>query len=195
MEDFKTYLDLGFHHITDPKGYDHILFIATLCAVFRVSEWKKVLLLATAFTVGHSVTLALSALDIVHFSSTLVEVLIPITILLTALYNIIFYAKRNERSKVYLNYLITLGFGLIHGMGFSTFFKAIMGSSKGIMLPLFAFNLGIELGQILIVCLLLLTLYLLTITCRIVHRDWTLFVSGAGFGLAVIMLLERIVTP
>lgn len=192
MDNFKMYFAIGFNHISDPKGYDHLLFVATLCAFYSYTDWKKILILVTAFTAGHSITLALSALNIFIFSSKLVEILIPITILLTAIYNIWFYPQRNKQVKLPLNYIMALFFGLVHGLGFSTFFKAMMGGAKGILLPLFSFNLGIEIGQILIVLSLMLILYLLTIFFKIIHRDWTLFISGAGFGLALVMIFERL---
>ena len=122
---FSTYLELGFDHILDMKGYDHILFVIVLCAVYKVSEWKKILILVTAFTVGHSVTLAMSALNVVSFKAEIIEFLIPLTILITALYNVL--EKKKSHLNINWNYVMALFFGFIHGLGFSNYFKALLG--------------------------------------------------------------------
>ena len=153
-----AYTELGFDHILDPQGYDHILFVVALCAIYLIQDWKKVLILVTAFTIGHSLTLALSSLKIVNISASLVEKLIPITIILTCIYNI-WKARTNlpskqstvREEKVMANYVLALGFGLIHGLGFSNFFKAMLGRDESIVMPLLSFNIGVELGQIVIV--------------------------------------------
>ena len=117
---FSTYLELGFDHISDINAYDHILFLVALCAIYRLKEWKKILVLVTAFTIGHSITLALAALDIINFPSKIVEFLIPVTILITSLYNVIAPTNRLENTtfnkKISVNYFFALFFGLIHGL-------------------------------------------------------------------------------
>jgi hypothetical protein len=192
MSEFFVYLKLGFEHIANIRAYDHLLFIVTLCAVYTWKEWKKVLVLVTAFTLGHSLTLALSALDIFRLPSDLVEIVIPFTILITALHNVI--AKKAEgrtfSKPVTVNYFFALFFGLIHGMGFANFFRSLMGDTSDIMLPLFSFNLGIELGQIGIVVVFFLLLLALTRLFFINHRNWTIFVSGAGAGVAVVLIIQ-----
>jgi hypothetical protein len=185
---FFTYLQLGIGHILDPNGYDHIVFIVVLCAAYTAQEWRRVLWLATAFTVGHSLTLALVALQIVQPNTQLIETLIPLTILLTAIYNVL---PRNARvTHIRWHYVLALAFGWIHGMGFSTFFRALMGEKNDILFPLLAFNLGIEVGQL---CIVLLILGIATVFFRFFgtkERDWTLFVSGIGFGIALVLLLR-----
>lgn len=146
---FKAYLQIGLEHILDLQGYDHILFIVTLCAIFFVSQWKQLLILVTAFTVGHCLTLALSALSIININAGIIEFLIPLTILATALYNIF----RSGHLNMSVHYMMTLFFGLIHGLGFSNFFKALLGKEESIIQPLLAFNIGVEIGQLIIVAI------------------------------------------
>ncbi len=199
---FGTYLQLGFEHISDLNGYDHILFIVALCAIYRLSEWRKVAILVTAFTIGHSITLALAALDIIPIKPALIEFLIPVTILATALYNVIAHKMEPDREeitstfnrKINLNYLFALLFGLIHGMGFSNFFKSMLlpGEEGEMVKQLLAFNIGVEVGQLTIVIMILIISFLAFNLLKIRQREWNLFVSGAAAGVALIMALERI---
>lgn len=193
MEQFFFYLQQGVNHITDLNGLDHMIFIMTLCAVFTFSQWRQILILVTAFTIGHTITLAISGLQIISINQKLVETLIPVTILLTSIFNIT--GKSNSTKRFQLNYLLALAFGLIHGMGFSNFFRAMMMgiSNDSIMFPLFSFNLGIEIGQLLIVGSLLLALILFTATFNVKHRDWNLVVSGAGGGIALTMIVKAFI--
>ncbi len=185
---FSTYLQLGFEHILDLNGYDHILFVIALCAVYRYTQWKNILILVTAFTIGHSITLALSALDIIVFRSDIIEFLIPLTILLTAMFNVV--RKKDTQQKVMTNYGLALFFGLIHGMGFSNYFKALLGREENITLPLFSFNIGVELGQIVIVLLTVLAGYLFARGLNVKQREWNLFISGAAAGISFVLLME-----
>src|SRR5690554_5088669 len=138
---FITYLQLGFNHITDFNGYDHMLFLLALTAIYTHKQWKKVLVLVTGFTLGHSLTLALAGLSIVQVNSNFIELLIPVTILITAIFQFISLVK-NTKQNLTINFLATTFFGLIHGLGFSNFFKAILGSTNELILVLFSFNLG-----------------------------------------------------
>lgn len=194
MSEFSAFLQLGFEHISDLQAYDHLLFIVTLCAVYEWREWKKLLILVTAFTIGHSVTLALSALDILRMPADLVEFLIPVTILLTALHNLLPVKKSVSSAswQVSTNYLLALFFGMIHGMGFANYFRNLFGEMGSIVKPLFAFNVGIELGQIMIVLLFFGGYFLLTKLFQFKHRDWNLFVSGAGAGVAITLILDQL---
>ncbi|MBX2815968.1 MAG: HupE/UreJ family protein [Saprospiraceae bacterium] len=191
MSQFSVYLQLGYEHIADLAAYDHMLFVITLCAFYSWRDWKKILILVTAFTIGHSVTLALSALNILSIDQTLVETLIPFTIFVTAIHNIWIRKTPEVPRKVSSNYLIALFFGFIHGMGFSNFFKALTGG-ESIVLELFAFNVGLEIGQLLIVVSFFVLYYLLDRIFSVKHREWNLFVSGAGAGVALIMILEAL---
>jgi len=192
MSEFLTFLHVGFRHITNVEAYDHMLFVTTLCAVYRLKEWKKILVLVTAFTIGHSLTLVLSALDIIRVPASLVEILIPVTILLTALHNIGMKSTSGSTFSrtISVNYSLAMFFGLVHGMGFSNYFRTLMGDSGNIILPLFSFNAGIELGQMLIVLCFFGALLVLSQFLKIKHREWTLFISGAGAGVAVILILK-----
>ena len=185
---FRLYLELGIEHIADMQGYDHILFVAMLCAVYTFKEWKKVLILVTAFTIGHSLTLALATLNIIRVSGAWVEFLIPVTIFITATGNIMNSKPGNTSARV--KYSLALFFGLIHGLGFSNYLRSLLGSHDSILLPLFAFNIGVELGQILIVlCILILTA--LALFFKVKQRDWVLVLAGAGAGIALTLMLER----
>jgi len=197
---FQTYLQLGFEHISDIQGYDHILFIIALCAIYRLGEWRKVAILVTAFTIGHSITLALAAMDIIPINGDLIEFLIPVTIFITAIYNVVVHRFESNDvegtfdRRVRLNYLFALLFGLIHGMGFSNFFRSLVlpGQENSFIKQLFAFNVGVELGQLLIVGLILLASFVAFTVLKIQQRSWNLFISGAAAGISLIMALERI---
>jgi HupE / UreJ protein len=195
MSTFSVYLQLGFEHIADIRGYDHMLFIITLCAVYALKDWKKVLVLITAFTIGHSVTLAMSALDIMRMDPDLVEFLIPVTIFLTAMHNVIWHrstgALFSKGDRVH--YALALGFGFIHGMGFSNYFRALLGSSDSIVMPLFSFNVGLELGQLCIVIIFFLFYAVLKSFATIQQREWNLFFSGAGAGISIILIIEKFI--
>lgn len=185
---FRTYLQLGFDHILDLAAYDHILFVVALCAVYQVHEWRRILILVTAFTIGHSVTLALSALNVVVFNAGVIEFLIPVTILVTALYNV--WNRNKSKSMISVSYMMAMFFGFIHGLGFSNYFKALLGMEESILLPLFAFNIGVELGQIIIVAITMVLAYIFMNRIKVPQREWTLFVSGAAAGVALNLILE-----
>jgi hypothetical protein len=191
MSIFELYFKLGIQHIADLKGYDHILFILTLCAVYRLTEWRKLLILITAFTIGHSLTLALATLNLFRIDENLIEFLIPLTIFLTALANVLMDNKKGSPILHYVKYAAALFFGLIHGLGFSNYLKALLGGEKSLVLPLFSFNLGIEAGQILIVvCFLILTKIVVDLL-KYPRSDWHLLLSGAGLGISLVLMIER----
>lgn len=195
---FEAYLRLGFSHIADLQAYDHILFILALCAIYRLSEWRQVVILATAFTLGHSLTLALAALGIIPVNTTWIEFLIPVTIMATALYNVAAHQHQQQFAigsrAMRWNYAFALLFGLIHGMGFSNFLRSTLlpGEENQLITQLLAFNIGVELGQLAIVLVILLLSFLGLSLAGIQQRSWNLFVSGGAFGIALIMALERV---
>ncbi len=187
---FYDFFKLGIDHILDPNGFDHILFVTVLCALYNVSQWKKILILVTAFTLGHSLTLALSAFDIVRIDADLVETLIPITIILTGIFNIVTVLRNQPSdSNVMLNYFLALFFGLIHGLGFSNYFRAIMGKAQEVIKPLFAFNVGVEAGQLIIVSGVLILGYLLMNFMRLPKKYWTISISLIAILVAGWLLL------
>lgn len=190
MEDFSLYFELGWQHILDWKGYDHILFVMVLCGIYTLTDWKKVLILVTAFTLGHSVTLALSVLKVIRIDTGLIEFLIPVTIAVTALTNIFF--KRTKPKSIKVKYIFALCFGLIHGMGFSNYLNSLLGNSKSITAELFAFNIGLEFGQILIVLSTLILSFILVNIVKVKKWDWNFFLSSAIFGISLVMAIERL---
>ena len=191
MDSFGFYVKLGFEHISDFAGYDHMLFLVALCAIYRIQQWKKILVLVTAFTIGHSVTLILSAFDIFTIPSNIIEFLIPVTILLTALNNVIDSNLSVKSFKMNKNYSMALFFGFIHGMGFSNYFKALLMESSDVAMPLLGFNIGIELGQILVVFIIVSLAYFFVSKLGVKHREWNIFISGATAGMSLIFILEN----
>lgn len=191
MNNLSSFFYNGWHHIVDITAYDHLLFVMTLCAAFRLTQWRQILVIITAFTIGHSGTLVLSALDVIPANSKVIDMLIPFTIMITAIVNIINYEKHGNFSEAKLKYVIALVFGLIHGLAFASNFKFML-FSDGIIMPLLLFNLGIEVGQIFIVLLFMVSLWMYTKIINGTHFKWNLFVSGAGFGIATTILLTAI---
>lgn len=190
MQDFLFYLQLGWEHIISKDALDHQLFILALIAIFSFRDWKKVLILVTAFTIGHSLTLVLSALDVFRFPSDWVEFLIPCAIVFTALDNIIF--SKNEKKLIQLNYYLALLFGLIHGMGFANSVRMMLASEQDITLPLFGFNVGLELGQIVVVAIALFIHYIFSEVLKLSNKIWIYIISVPIFIFALKMALERI---
>ncbi len=189
MNSFSPFFVNGWDHIVDINAYDHLLFVMTLCAAFKLTQWKQILIIITAFTIGHSGTLILSALELIPTNPELVEMLIPFTIMITAISNIIGYDKKRKYSDTKIKYGIALAFGLIHGLAFASGFKFML-FGDSIIMPLFSFNLGIEVGQLFIVLLFMIALWVYTKIVRGEHYKWNLFVSGAGFGIAATLLLN-----
>ena len=193
MSDFEIYLPLGFQHITDIQGYDHILFVIALCAIYRLKDWKKVALLVTAFTIGHSVTLVLATLNVISYSTKLIELLIPITILLTCVLN--FFHKSASYSldvekPSFFRYPVAMVFGLIHGMGFSNYLRSLLGKEQSIWQPLLSFNIGLELGQLVIVFIILIISSLLLDILRVKKHNWNLILSGIVAGIALTLIRD-----
>ena len=191
MHPFEFYLKLGFEHISNFAGYDHMLFLIVLCAVYKIQQWKSILILVTAFTIGHSFTLILVSLDLFSISSRLIKFLIPLTIFITAFYNIISFKSFNNNLKMRRNYLVALFFGFIHGMDFSNYFKALIMDSSSIIVPLMGFNIGIEIGQLMIVFIIVSVAFIFLNVIGIKHREWNLFISGAAAGVSLISMLEN----
>ncbi|MGV3504871.1 MAG: HupE/UreJ family protein [Adhaeribacter sp.] len=190
MQDFPLYFELGYQHILDWQGYDHILFVSALCALYTFKNWSRVLWLVTAFTLGHSLTLALSVFDQVRLPAAWIEFLIPVTIIVTALFNI--FNKSLSLQAARLAYGLALGFGLIHGLGFSNYLKSLLGTHTNIVGQLLAFNLGLELGQLLIVTAVLSFSWLAVQVFRVLRREWSLVLSSLILGMALMMALSRL---
>lgn len=191
MGDFGFYFWLGWEHIISTDALDHQLFIAALAAIYLLKDWRQVLILVTAFTVGHSLTLALSVLDIVRFPTNWVEFLIPVTIVITAFSNL--FQKKFTARSVSINYFLALFFGLIHGMGFANSLRSmLLTKDQNLGWSLFGFNVGLEAGQIVVVIILLLIAHIIVNLVRVNRKDWVIFLSAAVFGLAFKIALERV---
>lgn len=190
MSDFAFYFTMGWHHIISADALDHQLFILALACVYTIKDIKRVLILVTAFTIGHSLTLALSVYDIIRFSSKWVEFLIPCTIFITALNNI-FQVDRAAKSAR-INYYLALCFGLIHGMGFANAVRIMLAKDQTIGWGLFGFNLGLEAGQIFVVAIILIVGILFLNMLKVKRRDWVFFLSAGVFALALKMAVERL---
>ncbi len=192
MSEFQLYFVLGKDHILDyTNGYDHILFVVALCAVYIIKEWKQILILITAFTIGHSITLALSTLNVISMNSSLVEFIIPLTIFITSVSNLFKKEQSLNQGPIQVNYFLALFFGLIHGMGFSNYLKALLGRDQSILSQLFAFNLGLEFGQIIIVGIFLAVSFLALNLARVPRRDWRMIISSATAGIALVLMKDR----
>ena len=190
MQDIGFYFKLGWEHIISRDALDHQLFIAALVAIYLLKDWKQVLILVTAFTIGHSLTLALSVFDIIRFSSRWVEFLIPLTIVITAISNL--FQKKFTPKSIRINYFLALFFGLVHGMGFANSIRFMLAADQSIGWSLLGFNIGLEVGQIVVVTVLLLLAYIMISWLRVNRREWVIFLSAAAFGLSLKMVLDRL---
>lgn len=190
MHEFWMYSQIGFNHIANLSGMDHILFVAALCIRYQFSDWKKWLILITAFTIGHSITLVLSVFNYLDFSTNWIEFLIPVTILITSISNM-FVKKFSFNTRFPVIYFFALFFGLIHGLGFSFYLKSLLGLQQNIAPALLAFNLGLEIGQILIVMAILVISFIFVTLLKAPRRDFILIVSGGILALSLQMAIER----
>ena len=193
MNEFALYFGLGKDHILDyVNGYDHILFVLALCAVYIIGDWRKILILVTAFTIGHSITLALATLNLINVPTNSIEFLIPLTIFITAVANLFKKEGADSKAKIQINYVFALFFGLIHGLGFSNYLRALLGKQENIVSPLFAFNLGLEFGQILVVAIFLAISFILIELVKVPRRDFRFVLSSAIAGIALVLMKDRI---
>ncbi len=200
MDELLIYLSIGFKHIIDfrglehiseYKGSDHVLFVFALTLRYYWTDWKKLLVLITAFTIGHSITLALSTLNWVDFPVYLIELLIPVTIVFTALSN--FLVKDFEfKAKYPLIYFLALFFGLIHGLGFSNYLKSLLGKEQSIFGPLLSFNIGLEIGQLLIVSIILIISFIFVYVFKVNRLRYLQIGSGLVLALAMNMFFDRL---
>ncbi len=190
MGDFIFYLKIGWQHIISWDALDHLLFILALSSIYLLRNWKQVLVLVTAFTIGHSLTLALSIYNIVRVNDKWVEFLIPCTIVITGLFNLLQGSR--ERHGIQLNYLLALFFGLVHGLGFANTIRFMLAGGQGIGVPLFGFNVGLELGQIVVVTLILLTAQLAVVQLGLRRKWWIWGSSLVAMGWAAVFAAQRL---
>ena len=188
MEEFKTWFLVGFDHILNVAALDHILFVLALVVVYKPNMIKQIVILITAFTIGHSITLIISALDLITYDQKVIEFAIPLTIVLTSFNNIV-NRKKEIKKAVNSNYVIALVFGLIHGLGFASYLKAILFEGN-IVMELFSFNVGIEVAQLIIVFVFLFFSFLGSNYLFKKRENWVLFVSSAIFGISLMLTLN-----
>jgi len=199
MSVFTTYLELGFWHIWSWQATDHLTFLLALCAPFVLADWRRVVALVTSFTIGHSLTLALATLGLVSFDKAWIEALIPVTIMLTALLNMQQAGRADTRPQRRpipviwaLPNALALAFGLIHGLGFSNYLRSLLGENSRPVVELLSFNLGVELGQLLVVSIILLLGFVMLRGFDAARRDWILTTSGAALGVAALLLVQLV---
>jgi len=189
MSDIVFYFTTGWHHIISWGALDHILFIIALAAIYLTENWKQVLVLITAFTIGHSLTLALSVYDLIRLDDKWVEFSIPYTILATAVFN--FMAKNFKPKSLRLNYFLALFFGLIHGMGFANTIRFMLAKDQNIAIPLLSFNIGLEVGQIVVVAFILLFSFILVNKLKLNRQWWVWGLSTCAIIIALNMMVDR----
>lgn len=191
MSDFWLYYNIGLKHVLNISAYDHVLFLIALTVPYAFKDWRRLLLLVSLFTLGHTVALILSVFGVVYIKVNLVEFIIPITILIVALFNLFTAGKNNKNESISLIAFVTLFFGIVHGLGFSNYFKTILpGNATDKLLPLSEFALGIETAQVIVVFVVLIFSYIIQTFFRFSKRDWTLVMSAFIIGVIVPMLIQ-----
>lgn len=191
MSQFWLYFRLGLEHVLDWQAYDHILFLIVLVAAYSFSSWKRILWLVTLFTIGHTLALFLSVYGIVKVDPAWVELLIPVSIIVTALYNIVTVSKKERNKNHNPLYFITLFFGLIHGLGFSSYFKMVASNTESKLLPLLEFALGIETAQVIVVIAVIILGFIAQNIFSVSKRDWVLVTSAIVIGIILPILQEN----
>jgi len=189
MKDFIFYFKIGWFHIMSTAATDHLFFIAVLAIIYSFADWRKVLVLVTAFTIGHAITLFMSVFNLISVDNEMVEFLIPITILVTAMMNLIL--KKHQVDSRQIQYGIALGFGLIHGLGYANYIRMMLSADQQLVWGLFSFNLGLEIGQIVVVFLVLLTVWLSSRIHSQARLYWVKILSMAVLLSALKLAIER----
>lgn len=185
MNDFLIYFKLGLNHVLDLDGYDHVLFLIVLTVVYTFNEWKRALWLVTVFTIGHTISLTLSTYQVIAVKANLAELLVYVTILATALFNIFTAGKNSNKTKLAVLLIAALFFGLIHGLAFSNYFRTITSGVDSKLLPMLEFALGVETAQIIVVLGVLLLSFIFQTIFRFSKRDWIMVVSAIVLGVAI----------
>ncbi len=192
MDTLIFFLREGLFHVLDWNAYDHILFLVALAVVYDFKNWKKLIWLITLFTIGHTLSLILAAYKIVSVDTKWIEFLIPVTILITAVVNILYVKNTTKQLKTNTNLVFALFFGLIHGLGFSGYFKMIIGSSEDKFIPLLEFALGVELAQIVVVLIILILGFIFQTFFRFSKRDYILIISSIVIGFVLPILKDNV---
>lgn len=190
MNEFWFYIKLGFEHVLDLGAYDHILFLAALAVPFTFKSWKKVLILATIFTIAHCTSLALSAFGIVGVNALWIEFLIPVTIALTAIFNLYQLKMNKTTTAIGFHSIATAFFGLVHGFGFSNYFNMLMAEEENKLTPLLGFATGIEFSQVVIVLLVLSVAFLFLDVLKVKQKVFIAAVSALIVLVTIPMLID-----
>ena len=191
MSEFWIYFEIGMRHVLDIRAYDHVLFLIALTVPYAFKDWKRVLILISIFTIGHTLALLLSVYGVVMVKAHLIEFLIPITILITAIFHLFTAGKSSKNESISIIGFVTLFFGIIHGIGFANYFKTLLsGSASDKLIPLLEFSIGIEAAQIIVVFVVLLLSYVVQTFFRFSKRDWTLVMSSFVIGVVLPMIVE-----
>lgn len=190
LENFWFNVQYGINHVLDINGYDHVLFLMVLAVPYVFKDWKRILLLVSMFTLGHTLSLVLAAYGIITVNGKLVEFLIPVTILIAAIYNVFTAGRKAKSTKTGLLFFTTLFFGLVHGLGFAREFKMFAGQSENKLELLIEFALGIEFAQIIIVFIVLFLGFLCQTLFRFSRRDWVMVLSAVVIGLVIPMIIQ-----
>ncbi|WP_417290689.1 HupE/UreJ family protein [Corallibacter sp.] len=190
LENFWFNVEYGIYHVLDINAYDHVLFLIVLTVPYLFKDWKRVLLLVSTFTLGHTLSLILAAYNVVRVNGIIVEFLIPVTILVVALFNVFTAGKGAQKEKVGVLFFSTLFFGLVHGLGFAREFQILVGKSDNKILTLLEFALGIEIAQIIVVIVVLFLAYIMQTIFRFSKRDWVMVISSIVVGLVIPMILN-----
>ncbi len=190
LEDFWFNVEYGMNHVLDINAYDHVLFLIVLAIPYVFKDWKRVLLLVSVFTLGHTLSLVLAVYNVVSINGELVEFLIPITILIVALFNLFTAGKGAQKKRIGVLFFSALFFGLVHGLGFAREFQILVGRAENKLVTLLEFALGIEISQVIIVFIVLFLGYITQTIFRISKRDWILVISAIVVGLVLPMILN-----
>lgn len=190
LQEFWFNVQYGINHVLDINAYDHVLFLIVLTIPYLFKDWKRVLLLVSVFTLGHTLSLVLAAYNVVQVNGELVEFLIPITILIVALFNVFTAGRGAQKEKIGVLFFSTLFFGLVHGLGFAREFQILVGGTGNKLITLLEFALGIEMAQIIIVFIVLFLGYLIQTIFRFSKRDWIMVISAMVVGLVIPMIMN-----
>lgn len=191
LQQFWQNTQFGINHVLDINAYDHVLFLIVLAVPYIFKDWKRILLLVTMFTVGHMLSLVLAVFGKVRIDANLVEFLIPLSILIIAVYNVFTAGKTSKSQKIGVLFITTLFIGLVHGFGFARAFNMHLEEGDSKILTLLEFALGIEIAQIIIVFVVLFLGYLFQTVFRFSKRDWMMVISAIVIGLVIPMLLNN----
>jgi len=192
MDEFLIFLKTGLTHVLNFHAYDHLLFLVALAVPYVAKDWKRIIILISSFTLGHTISLILSVFNIVKVLDSWVELLILASILITAFYNIILVGKSSKNNTITFIAVVTVFFGILHGLGFSNYFNSLLpGKPTDKLLPLLEFAIGIEGAQIIVVILVLILAFISQTLFRFNKRDFILIMSSFVLGVLVPLILEN----